>query len=265
MYAQVREKVGNATIPRERLADAVSTAEARLQGSNENIKVFRDILGKTDENEVELGGAAGGGVNIGHPLYDQLLASGVIEGAEDSQPARRLSKSYYSELGEKLSTGRLPGDVYQAMKSLQGNIGTMMDKMATEHGAGAQLSTARRFYRSYMETFREPTGPFRNQDLRSPTDIAGQRPNLAIDPLTSTRSTATLVSEAGGNPVSTSTVAGQGRGADRIRQFQARRHREYESTAEPEALAKALRAEPSAAPKYFRKLQPKPPIQWSPS
>jgi hypothetical protein len=68
-------------------------------------------------------------------------------------------QGYYSELSTELSKGTLPGDVYQATRALQEAVGDQMQKLADGAGVGKQLTTARKFYRDYMDTFHEPTGP----------------------------------------------------------------------------------------------------------
>jgi hypothetical protein len=62
-------------------------------------------------------------------------------------------------LGAELSKGTLPGDVYQATRDLQESVTDMMQDMAKKAGANNDLITARKFYREYMDTFHEPTGP----------------------------------------------------------------------------------------------------------
>ena len=80
-------------------------------------------------------------------------------------------------MGPKIARGTLPGDVYQATRTLQESIGDLMQKQADSVGAGKQLATARKFYREYMDTFHEPTGP---SGSGSPVAQA----LLAKDPLT---------------------------------------------------------------------------------
>lgn len=157
-YATVRAKVGDATIPRTNLAEAVKSAEGKLQGSSENIKVFRDILTKSDamEDVVHSGGQKFG---PGTPLYESVKASPLGLPNEASPATFADLQGYYSELGDKLSSGGLPGDVYQAMKGLRENIGQMMQSMADGAGAGAEFKQAQKFYHDYMTTFRDNAGP----------------------------------------------------------------------------------------------------------
>jgi hypothetical protein len=179
-WDDLRKKVGDAEVPRDQLSDLVRGAESKLSGSSENIKVFRDILSKGTEQSVKLGGAAAGVLDQSHPLYQQLVQSGVIEQA---RPATfRDLQGYYSELGEKLSSGSLPGDVYQAIKSLQEDIDRIMQRIAAERGQGAALNTARSAYRDYMQTFRDISGPSHSGSPIAES-LAAKDPAYAVAPL----------------------------------------------------------------------------------
>jgi hypothetical protein len=133
-YAKVREKVGDETVSRQTLADAAMDAEGKLRGSEENLKVFRDIFKSVEQSPL---GEAVQSVPVG---FDDL-------------------HGYYSELGERLSGGNLPGDVYQATKALRDSIGGMMQTMADNAGAKEEFNYAQKFYHDYMTTFRDSTGP----------------------------------------------------------------------------------------------------------
>jgi hypothetical protein len=152
-YDAVRSATQGQTVPSDQLASAVREAESKIQGSSENLKIFRDILSKhpEEEGEIEYQGAK---IPKGHPLYDVLK-----EGIESPDSTFSNLQGYYTELGDKFSTGTLPGDVYQAMKSLHKNIGNLMQQMADRSGVGPQFSEARNFYRQYMQTFRDHNSP----------------------------------------------------------------------------------------------------------
>lgn len=153
-YDTVRAATAGETVPSASLADAVRTAESKIQGSSENLKVFRDILSKHPEGEPETIPYQGADIPKGHPLYDVLK-----EGQAGTPATFSDLQGYYSELGDKLASGGLPGDVYQAMKSLQGSIGDLMQQMAEAKGVGPQLIDARNFYRDYMNAFRDSSSP----------------------------------------------------------------------------------------------------------
>jgi hypothetical protein len=155
-YNALRAATEGQTIPSSDLASAVKEAESKIQGSSENLKIFRDILSKHPEGEPDTIPYQGAQIPKGHPLYDVLKEQGGME----TPPATFTDlQGYYTELGSKLSTGNLPGDVYLATKSLQENIGNLMQKMADQSGVGPQLADAKGFYRQYMQAFRDHNSP----------------------------------------------------------------------------------------------------------
>jgi len=163
-YNTVRAATEGETIPSESLANAVKTAEGKIQGSSENLKIFRDILSKHPEGEPESITYQGAQIPKGHPLYDVLKEG---EAANTSPATFSDLQGYYSELGSKLAQGNLPGDVYQAMKTLQGSVGDLMQQMAESKGVGDQLTDARGFYRDYMNAFRDSKSPL-NKAMNAP-------------------------------------------------------------------------------------------------
>lgn len=182
LYDDLRQKTSGATAEPEDVGKAVQNAENKIKGSSENLKIFRDILSKnpdtTAPESIEYQGAQ---IPKGHALYDVLLEMGK-EGSEKTPISFGDLQGYYSELGDKLASGNLPGDVYQALKSLQGDIGGMMDKIAAEKGVGSQLKTARNLYRDYMQTFRENTGPSGSGSPIAKSLLA-KDPSFALKPL----------------------------------------------------------------------------------
>lgn len=182
LYDDLRQKTAGATAEPEDVGKAVQNAENKIKGSSENLKIFRDILSKnpdtTAPESIEYQGAQ---IPKGHALYDVLLEMGK-EGSEKTPISFGDLQGYYSELGDKLASGNLPGDVYQALKSLQGDIGGMMDKIAADKGVGSQLKTARNLYRDYMQTFRENTGPSGSASPIAKSLLA-KDPAFALKPL----------------------------------------------------------------------------------
>ena len=151
-YAKVAERVGDDAVPASNLSPAVEHAQTNIiKGSPENIKQFRDILDQAGGGEVTIGGAGGGGVGPGHPLYEQLKAEGAI-GASGQLTFDNL-RGYSSELGARLAQGNLPGDVYQAIKSVKAAIDDQVFQLAKKHGADGMLKDANNYWARYKDTF----------------------------------------------------------------------------------------------------------------
>lgn len=160
------------SVPSSQLATAVQNAEAKLMGSSENIKQFKDIISKHPDDDPDfvtdktLGRNNLGTVPRGDPLYDIIKDSQGIESGKGA--TFRDLQGYYTELGDKLSSGGLQGDVYQAMKSLHDDIGGMMQKMAADNGVGSQLADAQNYARNYYADWRKPGTPLYDAIKKSP-------------------------------------------------------------------------------------------------
>ena len=77
-------------------------------------------------------------------------------------------QGFYSELGNEISKGTLPGDIYTAYDAMHEVVGKDMQRIADSQGAGKQLLNARNYWRRMKQTFGKPYNP---------TDAA----NLALD------------------------------------------------------------------------------------
>jgi hypothetical protein len=157
MYDAIREKVGGQTLPGTDLGQAARAAMAKISGTSVTPTVFRDILGKYPEAEPEFIEYQGAQIPKTNRLYDVLKQQGMNTGVPPV--TFKDLQGYHSELGAELSKGTLPGDVYTATRDLQESVTDMMQDMAKKAGANNDLITARKFYREYMDTFHEPTGP----------------------------------------------------------------------------------------------------------
>lgn len=146
-YAKVREQVGkDPGVPMSEMAEAAKEAETKLKGSSENIKQFRELIRKGEESEVVVNGMK---VTPEDPLYKMLSEQGAINPGETINFDNL--QGYSSELARKLAQGNLPGDVYQAMKSLKEKIDAAKTTIAERNSAGGLLKDADSFYHDYMD------------------------------------------------------------------------------------------------------------------
>jgi hypothetical protein len=164
MFDAVRDKVGAVSRPGADLGTRARAALTKISGSSTVPKPFSDILAKYPESDPEFiedptkGINSLGKVGKDSPYYE-LLKQRFGGGAAAPPVTFADLQGYYTETGAELAKGTLPGDVYQATKQLHNDIGDMMQEMANSAGAGKQFWDSRVFYRSYMDTFHEPTGP----------------------------------------------------------------------------------------------------------
>ena len=161
MFDTVRDLVAKSKqppLPGTGLGTAARSALTKISGTSEVPKVFRDILGKYPESEPETIAYQGAQIPRGHPLYDVLAKNGAVTAAPVTFGDLQ---GYFTETGAELSKGTLPGDVFTATKELHNAIGDMMQDMAKKAGpeANKMFWDSRVFYRGYMDTFHEPTGP----------------------------------------------------------------------------------------------------------
>lgn len=149
-YAKVRELVSqDPGVPLTDMAQAAREAQAKLKGSTENIKQFRELI-RTSPEESAVHTSAGD-VHPGDRLYDMLAEQGLLE-TGGSIPFDEL-QGYSSEIGRKLAQGGVPGDIYQALKYLKDKIDTAKGVIAERNNAGLQLKDADSFYHDYMDLF----------------------------------------------------------------------------------------------------------------
>ncbi len=159
MFDAVRDKVAQAKqppLPGTDLGTAARAALTKISGSSDVPKPFKDILGKYPESQPAAIEYQGAQIPQGHPLYDVLAKNG----ATGAPPVTFADlQGYYSDTAAERAKGTLAPDVYLATKELHNAIGDMMQKMANAAGAGKEFWDSRVFYRNYMDTFHEPTGP----------------------------------------------------------------------------------------------------------
>lgn len=177
-FNQVRKAIGDTQVPMEPLADSVKEAQNDFQGSSEKVSQFQDILRK----------AKGSGAD--EALRQEVMDSQGIKGDYESLPADHRAtvdkifdaiksqtqmpdedppsinfsnlRGYSSELGRTihdLRTQNGPGDVIRALNKVKAQADAMSEQMANEAGVGAKLRTAKKNFQTYMDTFKEPTGP----------------------------------------------------------------------------------------------------------
>jgi hypothetical protein len=127
-YETLRQTLGEIPTDREFLPSALGDAASKIEGSQANPKIFKDILDRYKRGDAV--------------QYQDL-------------------QGYYSELGVELSKGSLPGDLYKAYDTLQESIGNEMQRIADEKGMGQQLTDARTSWRQLKETFYSPKSPLK--------------------------------------------------------------------------------------------------------
>ncbi len=158
---------------------AVANAEANiLQGSPENIAIFRSIIREGVNPALE------GASVFKSPVEDVLTRKDLSESArtrilqdiaEESERAARAgsgsplasavqipfddARGYYTELGQKLTSSSLPGDVRRALKSVQDAVDTKAIKPAIPKDQLGTYSQLKSDWAQYMGDFYDSDGP----------------------------------------------------------------------------------------------------------
>jgi len=152
-YDAVRQATAND--PGEGLSGVVEHAEKNiLKGSPESIKTFKGIMDATGEGAElpKVQGMTPEEIMAHNPkMYEILKQQGII-GESGKIPFDQL-QGFSSELGAKLASGNLAGDVYQAMKYVKEKVDAAKAAIAERNGVGPALADADHFWRNYMDTF----------------------------------------------------------------------------------------------------------------
>lgn len=124
-YQTVRTATANDPgVPIDNLLTSLKAIEDSVpKGSEESIRQIRDLFKKYTDNPDR--------PNIG---FNDL-------------------QGYSSEIGAKLSTGNLPGDLYQALKGVKEQLDASKRMIAERNGAGDALNDADNFWHQYQSTF----------------------------------------------------------------------------------------------------------------
>jgi len=84
------------------------------------------------------------------------IVKGLFDRVNSKEPLTwRDLQGYRTEIGKKLSTGRLPGDEYRGYRNMLEVVDDGLQKIADAHGMGDQVRSDRAFYRRYMEAFHD--------------------------------------------------------------------------------------------------------------
>jgi hypothetical protein len=178
----------NDTVPLQGVVDRVKAARKFIAGSRTRIAEFNSIMSRADIEAPDVSGEGRARdimsemaqTQFDSDKYSSLSpeekervnqwAAQIIEGkTPDFTITVRDLHGYYSELGRKLASGKLMGDVYQAVSHMRSDIGKMLEEQSPE------FRDATNYWRRYKEVFKDATGA---QGSASPTAKA----LLAKDP-----------------------------------------------------------------------------------
>lgn len=154
-YNAVQEAIGDRTRPLDTLAGAVNNAKQNTLRTPENIKIFGDVL-KAAESDTDTAIISGNEVTrdqVNETTWQQLVDAGIVGGDQGAKFS--FFQGVYTKTSKLLAKGTLPGDVYQAVNSVNEVAGREMQAMARESGPNveAQLADAQAYWKEYKQTF----------------------------------------------------------------------------------------------------------------
>jgi hypothetical protein len=129
-YNAVNEELNHIQADPEFIQGALVDAMEKIKGTSTEPTIFKDMSRKIEHGEVA--------------TYEDL-------------------QGYYSELGNEISKGTLPGDVYHAYDTLHESIGKEMQRIADSEGKGAQLKDARAYWKRMKQTFGKSSDSVNNR------------------------------------------------------------------------------------------------------
>lgn len=173
-YGVVRAKVGADTVPRAPVADDLSTIERQWLPSPEKVAAFKAILsGDVESPNIALADQTA--KNLGYKNFQEAirnpamkdtlsraLPSDVFQEALSGQGGDlnwNDLQRMYERTGTALGRGGLPSDMFNALRDGHAAVGKWMQQLSSRHAALNDWYDARDYYRDFMGTFHDATGP----------------------------------------------------------------------------------------------------------
>lgn len=159
-WENLREHIGDVEADATPIQNAVREAEQNiLQGSPESIKIFRNILRESPQLEdasIFRGRASLGDLPpaVAARVAEELGIEGPFGIGGGTINFKNL-RGYYTEIGDKLAAGNLPGDVYRAMKYVQKAIDNEITKIAESKGVLPEYQDVKAAWHDYKTDFHD--------------------------------------------------------------------------------------------------------------
>jgi hypothetical protein len=168
-YDAIKQQFGDVPLHETAVKNIVKQGEAKIEGSPENIKLFREILRGTRDAMLEEASVFKGAGQLGRaggravPLADFQASRGsslalnpevaeILQGAPN-EISFRDAHGFYKELGGKLGAGNLPGDIYHALKTVREGLGKELQRVADANKFGDQWKTLQNDWHRMESTF----------------------------------------------------------------------------------------------------------------
>jgi hypothetical protein len=138
MFKPLREKLGPFDADPEKINGAVSEAVEKVGIAHPATSLLKDLVQRIKGQTI--------GKELNIPTEGETAYKNPNFSFADEQ-------AFYSRLGRELSSGTLPGDIYNAYKDLQTKIGEDMQRIADAQGKGKELAAAREYWKRQRQAF----------------------------------------------------------------------------------------------------------------
>jgi len=138
MFKPLREKLGPFDADQEKINGAVSEAVEKVGIAHPATSLLKDLVQRIKGQTI--------GKDLNIPTEGEAAYKNPNFSFADEQ-------AFYSRLGRELSSGTLPGDIYNAYKELQSKIGEDMQRIADAQGKGKELAAAREYWKRQRQAF----------------------------------------------------------------------------------------------------------------
>lgn len=141
-WNSLRDAMQDATVPSSDIFNAVESAKNEfLRGSPASTQQFNNLVKE---------------IGIEKFVEDE---SGNLRATPDNAPVSwDTARVHSSAIGNTLSSGNLPGNVYQALKAVRTALEDQLGKAAEQNGRGDEYNSVRKDWSNYMTDWKDTSG-----------------------------------------------------------------------------------------------------------
>ena len=135
----LREKIGAETpVDATKVYDAIEEAKKEyLRGSPASLKQFNDLIKEMGVDE----------------LVEQT--TGGLKAAPGAKMPWQTARTHYSNVGERLASGGLPGNVFKALQHVEKGLDGVLTDAARRFGSGAEYGALKNDWSQYMRDWND--------------------------------------------------------------------------------------------------------------
>lgn len=141
-WNSLRDAMQDATVPSSDIFNAVESAKNEfLRGSPASTQQFNNLIKE-----------------IGVEKFVEDEAGNLTATPDNAPVSWDTARVHSSAIGNTLSSGNLPGNVYQALKAVRTAIEDQLGKAAEQNGRGDEYGAVRKDWSNYMTDWQDTSG-----------------------------------------------------------------------------------------------------------